>query len=234
LTVRLLLTRPEPDAARTAAGLRALGHEVIIAPLLRIEPVADLHIDEGPWAAIVVTSANVARAPIEQLRHIPVFAVGGRSAQAMREAGFAEVRSADGHVDDLARLVANQVRPTAPLLYLAGEHRTGDLAGELRKLGFAVEIKVVYCAVAATVLSPAAADALAIGLDAVLHFSRRSAEAYIAAAEAAGLRREALQGLAHYCLSAQVAEPLAHAGADPIRIATRPVEASLLDLIGAA
>ena len=60
--VRLLLTRPEPDAQRTATALRAQGHDVIVAPLLRIEPAADAKIGEGPWAAILITSANAAHA----------------------------------------------------------------------------------------------------------------------------------------------------------------------------
>ena len=62
LTVRLLLTRPEPDAQRTAAALRAHGHDVVVAPLLRIEPAADAQIGAGPWAAILITSANAAHA----------------------------------------------------------------------------------------------------------------------------------------------------------------------------
>ena len=37
LSMRLLVTRPEPDNERTAAALRALGHEVMLAPLLAIE-----------------------------------------------------------------------------------------------------------------------------------------------------------------------------------------------------
>src|SRR4051794_34173977 len=37
---RLLVARPEPDGARTAAALRAGGHEVVLAPLLRIELLA--------------------------------------------------------------------------------------------------------------------------------------------------------------------------------------------------
>ena len=60
--MRLLLTRPEPDAQRTAAALRAQGHDVIIAPLLRIEPAPDAEIGTGPWAAILITSANAAPA----------------------------------------------------------------------------------------------------------------------------------------------------------------------------
>ncbi len=46
---------------------------------------------------------------------------------------------------------------------------------------------MIYRAIAATGLPPAAADALASGIDGVLHFSRRSAEAYVDAARAAGM-----------------------------------------------
>ena len=86
--MRLLLTRPEPDAQRTAAALRAQGHDVIIAPLLRIEPAADAEIGAGPWAAVLITSANAAHAVtaharVAPLRALPVFAVGRRSADAM-------------------------------------------------------------------------------------------------------------------------------------------------------
>jgi uroporphyrinogen-III synthase len=236
--VRLLLTRPEPDAQRTAAALRAQGHDVVAAPLLRIEPVADAKIGEGPWAAILITSANaahaiVAHASVTPLRALPVFAVGRRSAEAMAAAGFADVTSADGDVGDLGRVVAMRMPPAAPLLYLAGEDRSGDLAGDLRARGFAVEITIIYRAVAATGLPPAAADALANGIDGVLHFSRRSAEAYVDAARAAGLLASALKPV-HFCLSAQIAEPLAQARAADIRIAERPNEAVLIALIAAA
>jgi uroporphyrinogen-III synthase len=235
LTVRLLVTRPEPDAERTAAALRARGHEVVIAPLLRIEAIEDAEIGSGPWAAILVTSANAAPAVVQherfaELRSLPAFAVGERSAQAMRAAGFADVTSADGKVADLARLVAQRSRPGAPLLYLAGANRSGDLAGDLSAHGFMVRTTVIYRAVAVAVLPRAAADALAGGIDGVLHFSRRSAETYVSAARGAGLLASALKPI-HFCLSAQVAEPLAQAGAADIRIAPRPVEAAMIELI---
>jgi len=35
----LVVTRPQPDGERTAAALRARGHTVLIAPLMRVEPV---------------------------------------------------------------------------------------------------------------------------------------------------------------------------------------------------
>jgi uroporphyrinogen-III synthase len=236
--VRLLLTRPEADAQRTAAALRAQGHDVIMAPLIRIEPIADAKLGAGPWAAILITSANAAHAIAADLRAmqlcaLPVFAVGQRSAQAMAAAGFADVTSADGNVGDLARRVAERMKPAEPLLYLAGEERSGDLAGDLAALGFAVATAVVYRTIAVTGLPRAAADALAGGIDGVLHFSRRSAEAYVDAAGNAGMLAGALKPV-HFCLSAQVAGPLAQAGAAGIRVAERPTEAALLALIDAA
>ena len=142
--MRLLLTRPEADAQRTAAALRALGHEAIIAPLLSIAVTADAEIGSGPWAAILITSANAAHAiathtAVRQFQALPVFTVGQRSAQAMAAAGFADVSSAEGGVAELAHLAAARVKPGASLLYLAGEDRSGDLAGDLRARGFAVQ-----------------------------------------------------------------------------------------------
>jgi uroporphyrinogen-III synthase len=234
--VRLLLTRPEPDAQRTAAALRARGHEAVIAPLLRIEAQIDVQIGEGPWGAILVTSANAGpaiafheRAP--RLRTLSVFAVGRRSAQTMAAAGFSDVKHSDGDVSDLVGFVTAQLTPAAPLLYLAGEERSGDLAGELRERGFVVETAVVYQAVATPHLPPEASELLA-DQSGVLHFSRRSAEAFLDAAEAMNLLAAALRPI-HYCLSPRVAEPLLRAGAADVRVAQAPSETALVALIDA-
>jgi uroporphyrinogen-III synthase len=234
--VRLLLTRPEPDAQRTAAALRARGHEAVIAPLLRIEAQIDVQIGEGPWGAILVTSANAGpaiafheRAP--RLRTLSVFAVGRRSAQTMAAAGFSDVKHSDGDVSDLVGFVAAHLTPATPLLYLAGEERSGDLAGELRGRGFAVETAVVYRAIATAHLSPEASELLA-DQSGVLHFSRRSAEAFLDAAQAMNLLAAALRPI-HYCLSPRVAEPLMHAGAADVRVAQEPSETALIALIDA-
>ena len=234
--MRLLLTRPLSDAERTAAELRASGHDVIIAPLLHIEPLPYTAIGTGPWTAILVTSANAAAAMAAHssaapLRALPAFATGRQSAVAMAAAGFADVTSAEGNVSDLAAFVSARLKPPGRLLYLAGEDRAGDLGEELAAKGFAVDTVVVYRAVAAHSLPPTAAAALTRGIDGVLHFSRRSAATYVEAARAAGLAAAALQPV-HFCLSVQVAEPLAQAGAADIRIATSPTAAALTALIG--
>jgi uroporphyrinogen-III synthase len=233
--VRLLLTRPEPDAERTAATLRRRGHTVVVAPLIRIEVFADAEIGAGPWAAILVTSANAAHAiAVHQrkkaLERVPVFAVGERSAQAMREAGFADVSSANGGVGDLARLIGERTTPAFSLLYLAGADRAGDLGAKLAARGFVVQTAVVYRAVAIDELPRAAADALAKDIEGVLHYSRRTAEAYVSAARRIGMLESALKP-AQFCLSAQIAEALAQAGAAVIHVAPRPVEAALIELL---
>jgi uroporphyrinogen-III synthase len=235
--VRLLVTRPDPDGERTAATLRARGCEVLVAPLLQVELLADAVLGVGPWSALAMTSANAAHAARRHPRHaelmsLPVFAVGRRTADAARAAGFGDVTSADGNVGDLVRLIGARCRgDAAPLMYLAGEDRAGDLAGDVAAVGLSVETVVVYRVVAAAALPVSVLAALRAGrLDGVLHFSRRSAEVYLNCAQTAGVLDRALAPF-HYCLSRQVAEPLAAAGAGNVRIASRPEEAALIDLV---
>jgi uroporphyrinogen-III synthase len=235
--VRVLLTRPQADAERTAAALRARGHDVVIAPLLELELLSEAELGAGPWAALLVTSGNAVRAIADhkrrdELRGSQVFTVGERTADAMRACGFARVTSAAGNVNDLAALIAARLQPPARLLYLAGEERSGDLAGLLRAKNFAVDTVLVYRALAAADLPRAAAAALAAGLDGIFHFSRRSAEAYLDAARHSGLLQQAVARPVHYCLSDRIAEPLRQAGAANIRIAARPDEAALIELCG--
>ncbi len=237
--MRLLLTRPEPDAQRTATALRGRGHEVIVTPLLRIEAVA-ADLGPGRWDAIVMTSANSCRAianhpRCNELITCPVFVVGRHSAEAARIASFADVTSADGDAKDLARLlVARFAARDRRLLYLAGEDRAADLAADLASLGVSMKTVVIYRAVKVTDFPLPARDALKSGqIDGVLHFSRRSAEAFLACAESAQHLDEALAAF-HYCLSPYVARPLLQAGAATVRVAAQPNEAALIELVGVA
>jgi len=233
--MRLLLTRPEPDNERTAAVLRARGHEVLLAPLLHIEPVANAELGAPPWSAILLTSANGARAIATHPRRaellmLPVLAVGQSSADAARAAGFSDVVSADGDARNLAQLAAVRFAGTRlPLLYLAGEERARDLAGELSAHGLAVRTVVTYRAAKASAFPPAPRAALEQGsIDGVLHFSLRSVESYVDCSR--GIVQQALTPV-HFCLSARIAEPLRRAGARRIQVAPRPDEASLLALV---
>jgi len=229
--MRLLVTRPEPDNARTAAALHVQGHEVVLAPLLHIEAIADADFGALPWAAVLLTSANGARALVDHPRRdellaLPLLVVGRASVEAARAVGFVDVTSADGDADDLARLAAQRFAGAShPLLYLAGEDRSGELGVQ----GVTVRTVVVYRAAKAGKFPPAVRAALEQGgIDGVLHFSRRSVESYLDCSR--DLAGAALKPV-HYCLSARAAEPLRLAGAPQIHVASQPDEASLLALV---
>ncbi len=64
----ILVTRPHPEDEVTAAGLRARGFEVLLAPMLRFEPVAFDDDEEMRYGAVIVTSANALRGIERQLR----------------------------------------------------------------------------------------------------------------------------------------------------------------------
>ena len=91
--MRLLVTRPEPDGERTAQALRARGHDVVLAPLLRTENDRDFVLPDRAFSAVVLTSANAARAIAEhpgraQLTALTAFTVGRRTAEAARAVGL--------------------------------------------------------------------------------------------------------------------------------------------------
>lgn len=233
--MRLLITRPDPDGQRTAEALRAQGHDVLLVPLLHMEPV-DFELPERSYTAVVMTSANAARAlqmrPCRaRLTSLPAFTVGRHTAQTARAIGFLEVHSADGNRDDLAKLLAVRFGAShATVVYLAGENIAGDLA--LPPGSATVATVVVYRMVKADRFPPAAQAALMQGeIDAVVHFSKRSAEAYTECARLSGATERALAPF-HFCLSHRVAAPLAAHGASRIKIAPRPDEAALIELVG--
>src|SRR5437763_4689798 len=237
LIMRVLVTRPEADARRTAATLSALGYEARIAPLLRIKAIPAADLGSPPWQAVLMTSANAAHAiarhrRFAELRSLPVLAVGDRTGEAARAAGFADVSSAGGHAGDLAGFAADRFVKGTPLLYLAGSDQARDLAADLAPRGLAVRTDEIYRAHAAQQFPPEVLAGLGAGdLDGVLHFSRRSAEIFLQCAERAGLLAAALRPLP-FCISAPAAEPLARAGARAIRIATQPNEDALVALVG--
>lgn len=232
--MRIAVTRPKADAERTASALRQRGHDVLVAPLMRVGPIAaDL---SGAWSAVVITSANAPEAiagnPVRAtLLPLKLFAVGERSADAARQAAFADVESAGGDIHDLVKLIAERhAGVTAPVLYLAGEDRAADLIGELARHRINAEMRVVYRAVTAP-FPDELIDALkANEIDAVLHYSRRSAENYVTGAVAAGLAHAALKPR-QLCLAESAAAPLVKAGATSVAIAAHPDEAALFELL---
>ncbi len=174
-----LVTRPRAEAEALAALLAQRGIDAVIEPMIEIVENRAAPLSLAGVQAILCTSANGVRAlaRASTARDVPVFAVGDATARAARAAGFAEVASASGDVDDLARLVIRRLRPAAgKLVHVAGSDVAGDLAGALGAAGFAVERAVLYEARAMEALSPVTARLIGGGeIDLALFFSPRSA-----------------------------------------------------------
>src|SRR6202021_2712521 len=234
----ILVTRPHPDDDSTAASLRARGFEVLLAPMLRFEPVA-FDDEDLRYGAVIVTSANALRGIEHQLKgskllKLPLFAVGEHTAAAARGAGFETVISAKGDAASLRDLVLASVKSKAlkkasPLLYLAGADLARDLAGELGERGFTVVTQTTYRMVPLSGLPRETCDAFAAnGVEAVLHYSRRSARASLEAVRAAGVEISAL-AIPQCCISDGVAAIVRDAGAPQVTIARSPDENSLFE-----
>ena len=233
----ILVTRPQPDNDATTARLRDRGLTVLPAPMLRFESVAFQDDADAHYGAVIVTSANALRAIADQpvretLLKLPLFAVGERTAEAARETGFAKVISADGDATALRELLvervkAKKLKKSGTLLYLAGADLARDLAGELGERGFNVVTHTSYRMAPVLTLPGDVSEAFAKGgIEAVLHYSRRSARAFFSAASAAGVEISAL-AIPHCCLSDQVASVARDAGAAQVMVAKTPDENAL-------
>src|SRR5580704_8548121 len=240
----VLVTRPQPDDEATAAALRARGFAVLTAPMLRFEPVAFRDDEDARYGAIIVTSANALRGLEPHLKgsrllKLPLFAVGERTAAAARGIGFENVIAADGDATTLRDLVlagvkAKELKKASPLLYLAGADLARDLSGELGERGFTVVTHTTYRMAPVSGLPRETSEAFAAnGIDAVLHYSRRSARAFIEAARSAGVEISAL-AIPQCCISDAVAAVVRDAGATQVLVAASPDENALFGALDRA
>jgi uroporphyrinogen-III synthase len=240
----VLVTRPHPDGEATAAGLRAKGLNVLLAPMLRFEPVAFHDDADARYGAVIVTSANALRG-IEahlagsKLLKLPLFAVGEHTAVAARKAGFNNVIAANGDATGLrdsvlASVKAKALKKSGTLLYLAGADLARDLAGELGERGFTVVTHTTYRMIPVSSLPREVGEAFAAsGIEAVLHYSRRSARAFLEAARAAGVEISAL-AIPQCCISDAVASIVRDAGASHVMVARIPDENALFEALDRA
>lgn len=231
--MKMLVTRPEPDARSTLARLQALGIAAVAAPLMvRHRINASLPPPDG-FTAMVLTSANALRSLVERgvaerYHALPVFAVGERTAREALDAGFARVSSAAGSVHDLVNAM-DIAGLQGPLFYPTGKHQSTDLAKALAPLGIMVATARIYDMVAAETLPAEISSDLADGkITGVLVYSRRTAEIFATLAQ--HLEPVRRRSLAMLCLSETVAEPLLAAHFNRIALADRQQEDAMMAL----
>jgi uroporphyrinogen-III synthase len=230
MPMRILVTRPLEDGEAIAETLRAMGHQPLLAPLLRTDFHDGPEPDFAGVQAILASSANGIRALTRRTarRDLPIFAVGPQTADEAQRAGFIEVRNADGDAKALAEAT---MRWTAPdkgaLLHVCGEEAPGTLGDTLAGHGFTVRRCALYAVHAARQLPAEVQAALEErALDAALFFSPRSARVFCELAE--GLP---LAGLAAFCISPVTAKVLKESVFSQVAVASQPNQAALLALL---
>lgn len=227
---RIWITRALPGAEQTAGRLRAMGLPVLVDPLLAVVPLSP-SIDLEGVAALAFTSVNgvEAFARLCADRSRPAFTVGERTARAAREAGFAEVLSADGDVGALAALIVGQKgRIGGVVLHPSALEPAGDLVSPLVAAGLAAQRMAVYETVER---DPEPTTLAQLGtMAAVLLYSPRAAGKL-----ARVLKARPAPSLRALCLSPSVAGALGTAEQDgrlaSVACAPHPTETALLDLL---
>ncbi len=228
---RVLVTRPEPGASRTARRLAADGFEPLVLPLTVFSRRETGRIDLAGVSAIALTSANAVRAMPADLPvlagDIPVLAVGRQTAAAAREAGFARVATGPGDGAGLAALAA-QVAEGGAVLHLCGSPRDGDFETALSARGVTVRPVETYAMVATDIRD---AELAALGAaDAVLVYSAEGGR-HLAELAARPAARQLLAGARVLCLSDKCASAVSGRLLDRVAVAARPDEDALFDLL---
>lgn len=236
--MRLLVTRPEPDASELAAVLRSLGHDPVVEPLLSVEYMAGAAIEIGGATAIAATSRNGLRALAQDRQALaaaikkPLYVVGRATEALAKSLGFSDVRSADGDAAALGILLARELGPSrGTVLHVSGLDQAGDIAGPLTSAGGTVRQAIIYRMVALERFSAFTLNQLQHGsIEGVLLMSPRTSKIYLELLRSSGPGVD-LHAVWHFCLSEAVAAPLRRESFERISVARRPETQEVLALI---
>lgn len=237
--MRVLVTRPLPDAETTADDLRRRGHAPIIAPMLTtvFRDWPDSLGDIVP-TALIATSLNgirgLERAPmLSRWLSLPLYVPGEASAAYGRKVGFLDVRPVHGDAAAIGVQVMAEVPDGARILYVAGSDRSGALDDRLREAGFSVDLVEIYRAEPVECLPDEVIAAFRAGeIDRILVFSARTAAALVTCLRGSDLLPLS-RGIHIHAISRQAAMPLIDADFASIVVAGRPDAAELLDTLEA-
>jgi uroporphyrinogen III methyltransferase/synthase len=155
---RIIVTRPEAESQRVAAGLEALGAEVILAPAVEVRPIADPgplddaidHLGDYDW--LVFTSSSGVRFFIQRLDergrdlralgHIRIAAIGPSTAQTLAAVRLrADLVPPSYRSESLAAALGPQAKGQRVLLARADRGRT-LLKDELERLADVRQVAV--------------------------------------------------------------------------------------------
>lgn len=233
--LRVLVTRPEPGASRTARRLQDMGFQPVVLPLTETVALpADAGLIPGDAVAVAVTSANAVRHAskevIAALATLPCHAVGARTAEAARKMGFSSVVEGSGDAEALAADLAAAFHGKT-IVYLCGRVRFPVFEQRLEAAEVQVRIVETYDTLPLrhsdeTILALLSAQPV----DAVLLYSAKAAAAMQMLTKRAALQRT-FEKTRFFALSARIAAAFDDGAGKAIGIAEEPDEEALLALL---
>lgn len=233
--VRVLVTRPEPGASRSARRLRDTGFQPILLPMTETVALpADAGAVPADAVAVAVTSANAPRhAPkelIAALAALPCHAVGKRTAEAAREAGFVSVSQGSGDAEALAGTLAGSLSGKT-IAYLCGRVRFATFEERLQAAAVHVRPVETYDTIALDYSDAAIIDRLAgQPVETVLLYSAKAAAAMRTLIGRPKLH-DLFENTCFLALSGRIAAALGDISGERIQIAKEPSEEALLALL---
>lgn len=140
----LLITRPAPDAAKTAREVAdRIAVRTIVSPVVERSDTGALWQGPPPDGLVLTSAGALATVASRTMpKGLPAWCVGDRTAEAARAAGF-DAHSAAGDAEALVALIL-AASPGGQLLHLHGAQSRGDVAGRLAAAGQVCASLVVY------------------------------------------------------------------------------------------
>ena len=145
--MHILLTRPLEDSVEMISKFNSLGHQVSHLPLLSVEKVDYKEINFSDFKGIIFTSANAVKfLDLKKIdKKVLCFCVGNATEQKARIAGFQNVITAEGNIENLKELILqNFGQKDGKLIYISGEIISVDLDHQLIKEGYNIKRIVNY------------------------------------------------------------------------------------------
>jgi len=145
MTSRVWVTRSQPGAGRQAAALEAAGYEVLIAPVIEIEPCDAVQPASGFQHVIFLSEhAVVHGGTLDYCKGAVVWAVGMRTAETLAPRGIEARVPDEASSEGLLRGIGEESLQGAAVLIVAGEGGRNVLGPRLSEQGASVEEYLCY------------------------------------------------------------------------------------------
>lgn len=137
--------RPLEDALPMASFLESKGIKCSHYPLFRAQffPIPPLMRPQ----ALIISSKNAIRAlkGREELKKVPLYVVGDKTAELAKQTGFVNISNASGTSQELIDLIMKTAeRDKGTLWHLSGEKIKGNMIEHLNIAGFKAKRQIVY------------------------------------------------------------------------------------------